>query len=457
MCVANQKAGCLWTDITELLDLFRFVRYPTGVSRVVMNLADALAVDHGNIFGQARTLFWDPVRGRAFAMEDPRLAPLSDFLPRLIELYASAGLRRIPYTSRAMKAFVTSIPKPWRYMIFPSDNGVTLFVRWARANGMQFSPVRFAAGDCLFVPGSFWLGKYAPRLVAQARAAGVPVTAFVHDVVLLSHPGWLSPHHSEQFRRGCDSFLPGCAAIICNSSHTRAELRRLVPATARLPVHTCRLGDRPFARPSQDIPAAVTEMLGQRYVMFVSTLIPRKNHRLLIEAWRRLRNEFGPSTPYLLLVGGGAPDPVLSEMLEREQAEGGRIVRITDADDAALDLLYKHAWMTAYPSLAEGYGIPVAEALSRGRICLAAPSGGVKEIDGNLIDFIDPLEPESVVAAVRNYLRDEGLRLSREAEIRRNYRSTDWSDTARTVRSILEGTITVSAGEPPSSPPPGRA
>jgi glycosyltransferase involved in cell wall biosynthesis len=443
---ADTNTRCLWIDGTELLDLFRFVRYPTGVSRVVMSLADALAADSGDIFGRARTLFWDPIRRSAFTLEDPHLAPLSAFLPRLMDRYASAGLNRLPYSSRAMKAFATSLPRELRYRLFPADNGVTLFARWAKAQGIPLSPVRFAAGDCLFVPGSFWLGKYAPQLGAQARAASVPVTAFVHDVLLLSHPAWLAPRHSEQFRRGCDTFLPACAAIICNSSYTRTELQRFVPATSRLPVHTCRLADRPFARTSQSVSYAITEMLGRRYVMFVSTVIPRKNHQLLVEAWRRLRGEFGTSTPDLLFVGGGGLDPRLSEMLERERAEGGRIVRIIDADDNALDLLYEHAWMTTYPSLAEGYGIPVAEALSHGKICLAAPSGGITEIDKNLIDFINPQEPDSVVSAVRNYLRDEDRRVSREAEIKRNYRTTDWSDTARTVRSILEGTISGAGG-----------
>jgi glycosyltransferase involved in cell wall biosynthesis len=454
---ADTNTGCLWIDGTELLDLFRFVRYPTGVSRVVMSLADALATDPGNIFGRARTLFWDPIRRSAFTLEDPRLAPLSAFLPRLMDIYASAGLNRPAYSSRAMKAFATSLPRQWRYRLFPADSGVTLFARWAKARDVRLFPVRFAAGDCLFVPGSFWLGKYAPQLGAQARAAGVPVTAFVHDVLLLSHPGWLAPRHSEQFRRGCDAFLPTCAAIICNSSHTRSELQRFVPATSRLPVHTCRLADRPFARTSHSVSDVVTEMLRRRYVMFVSTLIARKNHQFLIAAWRRLRGEFGPATPDLLFVGGGYPDPRLSEMLERERAEGGRIVRIIDADDNALDLLYEHAWMTAYPSLAEGYGMPVAEALSHGKICLAAPSGGVIEIDKNLIDFIDPQEPDSVVAAVRNYLRDEERRVNREAEIRKSYRATDWSDTARTVRSILEGTINGSTEVTRSSRLPQKA
>ncbi len=84
-----------------------------------------------------------------------------------------------------------------------------------------------------------------------------------------------------------------------------------------------------------------------------------------------------------------------------EKAEGGRIIRISGIDDNGLEVLYEYAWMAAYPSLGEGDGIPVAEALSHGKICLAARTGGIREIDENLIDFIDPLDPESIAAKVK--------------------------------------------------------
>ncbi len=438
---ANTKSGSIWIDVTELFDFFRHAPHPTGVSRVVSSLADALKADHGKIFNSVRLLFWDPVQHCPVTAEDSRLVPLSSFLSRLIALYSAAGMRRTAYSSRAMKALATSLPRRWRYRIFPADNGVTLFRLWSRRNGIQIFPVRFTAGDCLFVPGSFWLGRYAPHLAAQANSVGVPVTAFVHDVLLLSHLDWLPNRHAEQFRRACDVFLPACAAIICNSSHTRNELRRLVPGVSHLPVYKCRLGDRSFGQTSECIPDLVHEMLSRKYVLFVSTITPRKNHKVLVEAWRRLWRELGPSTPYLLFVGGGAPDPVLSELLVAEEAEGGRIFRVSGIDDNGLEVLYEHAWMTAYPSLAEGYGLPVAEALSHGKICLAAPTGGIREINENLVDFIDPLDPESIAAKVKSYLRDEGRHLSREAEIKQNYRSTDWSETASFVCSILERTV----------------
>jgi glycosyltransferase involved in cell wall biosynthesis len=437
----TRKSGLLWIDVTELFDQFRFVRHPTGIGRVIVHLADALRADPGDIFEGARILFWDPVGRCALTTEDPRLRLLSSFLPQLMASYADAGLHQIASSSRAMKAFRTSLPRRWRYRIFPSDNGVTMFTRLAAQQGIRPSKVCFSPGDCLFVPGSFWLGKYAPVIAARANAAGVPVTAFVHDLVLLSHPEWLPGPHSEQFRRGCDAFLPSCAAIICNSLHTQDELRRLVSLSASLRVAICRLGDQPFRERSLPIPTSISTLLGRRYVLFVSTITPRKNHKFLVEAWRRLWRDLGPLTPNLLLVGGGAPDAVLSDMLDNERAEGGRIIRLAGVDDSGLEALYEHAWMTIYPSLAEGYGIPVAEALSHGKICLAAPSGGIQEISDDLIDFIDPLDPESVVKKVKAYLSDPALLSNREAEIKKNYQPTDWAETARTVRFVLEETV----------------
>jgi glycosyltransferase involved in cell wall biosynthesis len=84
--------------------------------------------------------------------------------------------------------------------------------------------------------------------------------------------------------------------------------------------------------------------------------------------------------------------------------------------------------------------LPVAEALSRGKVCLAAPSGGIREISADLIDIIDPTDPRSVVVTVTAYLSNPAHLAAREA-IRQRYRSTNWSETARAIRSVLEGTV----------------
>jgi glycosyltransferase involved in cell wall biosynthesis len=434
-------SGSIWIDISELFDQFRDAGHPTGISRTVLNLADALAAEPGEIFRAARPLFWHPTRGCPLTTEDPRLSRLTAFFPQLSAAYAAAGVATTSYSSRTMKAIATSLPRSLRYRLFPADNGVALFAHWAQRQGIRLIAAEFTAGDALFVPGSFWLGRYMPRLAARARAARSPITAFVHDMLLLSHPEWMPGRHSDQFRRGCATFLPLCDAIACNSQHTRDELRRLVHLPDGLPVQTCRLADQPFAEPATDVPAAISQTQGKPYVLFVSTLIPRKNHAALVEAWHQLCERLGPATPYLVFVGAGAPDRRLADMMAR-RTDDGRIIRLDSVDDRGLEALYRDAWMTAYPSFGEGYGLPVAEALSRGKVCLAAPSGGVREISTDLIDIIDPDDASSIAAKVEWYLADPTRLVAREAEIRHRYRGTGWPETARAVRSVIERTMT---------------
>jgi glycosyltransferase involved in cell wall biosynthesis len=434
-------SGSIWIDITEFFDQFRAASHPTGISRTALNLADALADDPGEVFAYVRPLFWHPLLHCALTTEEPRLSPLGLFFPQLSRFYSAAGLTRLAYSSRKMKALATSLPRPLRYRLFPADNGVVLFCNWAKEERIRLVSVDFTAADSLFFPGSFWLGRYMPRLIRQARAAGCSVTAFVHDALLLSNPEWLPGRHSLQFGRGCEAVLPRCAAIVCNSRHTAAELRRLVRLPDDLPIRTCRLADRAFTSQSTDVPPEISEMLGRRYVLFVSTLIPRKNHKLLVQVWDVLWEQLGVATPYLLFVGGGAPDGPLASMMEQQRTRTGRVIWLGGLNDCSLELLYRHAWLAAYPSLAEGYGLPVAEALSRGKVCLAAPNGGIREISDELIDFIDPHDARSVANQIISYLVNPGRLAAREREIIDRYRPTGWPEVAGSIRSILEETV----------------
>src|SRR3974390_2758808 len=96
-------AGTIWIDITELFDQFRLASHPTGVSRTVLNLADALIADPGAFFRAARPLFWHPILRCPLTTEDKRLSRLAAFFPELSASYAAAGVTRTAYASRVMK------------------------------------------------------------------------------------------------------------------------------------------------------------------------------------------------------------------------------------------------------------------------------------------------------------------------------------------------------------------
>lgn len=429
-------APTLWIDITELFGQFAVSSHTTGVSRVIINLADALVEDCGGLFGTVRLVIWHPVRNLPLAIEG--LGKLTTFFPRLRTRYATDGMQMPEIRRGILKGLITAIPKPFRFRLFPSMHGVTHFLGWARKAGLAVRPIDFSRDDCLFVPGSFWLDGYAPRLAAGALAKDASVAAFVHDVLLLSHPEWLPPRHAEQFRRGVDAFLPYCSVLACNSANTRDELRAHVSLPPDMPIGICRLADAPALAPSVNPPRSIADLSGGRFALFVSTVTPRKNHRLLVAAWQKLWGILGEETPRLVFVGGGAPDLPLAEALAHAAAAGDRVVRITDVDDPGLEALYRAAWLTLYPSLGEGYGMPAAEALARGKVCLATRCGGLADVSSEFIDPIDPYDPDTVVKQVVAYHKDPARLAAREAQIRARYRPTNWADTARAVCKTLE-------------------
>jgi glycosyltransferase involved in cell wall biosynthesis len=88
----------------------------------------------------------------------------------------------------------------------------------------------------------------------------------------------------------------------------------------------------------------------------------------------------------------------------------------------------------------------VAEALARGKVCLAARRGGLTEVAPDLVDAIDAEEPDDLARRVVEYLANPALLSAKEELIRRRYRPTHWEETARTVRGVLESAVAGSGG-----------
>lgn len=429
----------LWIDITELFGEFSHKQHPTGVSRVVISIADRIMADPGAVFGAVRPFFWHPVRNRPLTADLD--GSLEDFLASWSSRLKQAGMLARPRWPGLTRRLASAVPKPYRYAVFPATHGVMQFASWAKHAHVSLQTARFERSDCVFLPGSFWLGGYLPQLLQLAASSGAIPSAYVHDVLPIAYPQWFGPKHSDQFRRGAQLLLPACAAIACNSEATKAGIREYIPATDKIPVRMCRLGDDAGASPQGPIRDEIEGILGGRYVLFVSSIIPRKNHDLLIAAWETMLAQSGGDTPQLVFVGGGHPTARVEKALKEQQSGAGWLSLLRNVSDAELEALYEHAWMTAYPSLDEGYGLPVAEALVRGKICMASNRGGMADVAPELVEPIDPEDAGSVVEVVQYYRESPERHAAREAQIRRDYRPTSWQQTALDVRGLLEEAV----------------
>ena len=124
--------------------------------------------------------------------------------------------------------------------------------------------------------------------------------------------------------------------------------------------------------------------------------------------------------------------------IELNPAVSDRIVLINDADDPALDALYSACLFTVFPSLYEGWGLPVAESLNHGKICVASDRGSIPEIS-HLTVMLHPYDHAAWCDAVRLYATHDEERSALEQRIRDEYNATAWSDSAH---SFFEEALT---------------
>src|SRR5437660_11261798 len=133
--------------------------------------------------------------------------------------------------------------------------------------------------------------------------------------------------------------------------------------------------------------------LPPRYVLYVSTIEHRKNHRLLVRVWQRLLERHGANlVPNLIFAGkiGWLVEDLLAD-LEASNYLNGKIILLRSLSDAQLHEAYSSCLFTVFPSLCEGWGCPVAESLAHGKFCVASNHTAIPEAGGNLIDYFDPL------------------------------------------------------------------
>ncbi len=259
----------------------------------------------------------------------------------------------------------------------------------------------------------------------------------VHDVAFLVHPRLFPPLWRLMYRAGLARAVRRADALLTVSRHTAHDL------TERAGADRGRVHVTPPAVALPESPIPVDEALSrlrinQPYVLFVGTLEPRKNLPTLVRAYRRLA---GRGFPHELVLAGplgwGA-----SNLLEEVGADSpGRIVLTGALSEQHLDPLYRGASVLAYPSIYEGFGLPVLEAMVRGVPVVAADSSSLPEVTGEAALLVDPRSVDGLAHELERVLSDPSLaaRLSEAGRVRAAGYS--WDETARRTLDVYRSLL----------------
>lgn len=385
-------------DISRLLTVANRAA-PTGIDRVEL--------------AYARRWSFDPSLDCTFVAEVPLL-----------------GFSALP---RAMVAeLVTALEESWA-------NGGRMAVVAARRARLALPFGRGALAEVLRRPGPkvFLLVSHRalerPKHIAALRRYGCHFVPLIHDLIPLQHPEFAREGHAAKHRRRLATTAGLADAIVVNSTATGADLQPwLSGRPTPPPVAVAPLGVSP---PEVEEPPVAL----RPYFVALGTIEPRKNHLLLLNLWRQFAASFGPSAPRLVVVGrrGWENENVL-DMLERCNAIDGLVRETGPLPDCEVASLLRGARALLFPSFAEGFGLPLAEALALGVPAIASNLDALREVGGAVPDYLDPLDGAAWRHAVLDYARSDSV--ARRAQLSRlaAWRAPTWDDHFSKVDALLD-------------------
>jgi len=253
-------------------------------------------------------------------------------------------------------------------------------------------------GDVLFSAGSDWFHLDAAALREVKRRLGFRYVCFCYDLIPITHPHFYAGDDVALVTRHWRATLPIADLVITTARCIAADLAAFAaaegippPATAVLPLGY----DPPSVSPGKLPPGLVPG----RYALFVSTIEPRKGHALLLRVWNRLRPRC------FTLVCVGRPGWMVDDVLRGLAATEG-VLHLQGVGDDALGALYAHAAFCLYPSHYEGFGLPVIEALARGKAVLASSGGALPETIAGAFSCLDPADEAAWERTIAAWIAD---------------------------------------------------
>jgi glycosyltransferase involved in cell wall biosynthesis len=172
---------------------------------------------------------------------------------------------------------------------------------------------------------------------------------------------------------------------------------------------------------------------GGNFVLYVSSIEARKNHRLLVNIWRELFSTRGNACPTLVFVGmpGWGTADLISQIRRSHAFAANKITVLTDTSDALLRYLYSYCLFSVFPSHYEGWGLAATEAMALGKVCVVANNSGLVEASQGLCPALHPLDYSGWKVEIEQLLDDELYRRELESNIRTNFRDRSWSQFSK--------------------------
>lgn len=446
----------IWFDVGDLIRFFQSASRPTGIQRLSFETYRALWALAGES-GEVRFCHRSGAAGGFKAIHFPALEAAilaASTIPVSVGPgYRAEVARPASRLGRAARRLPVQYRMPLGQMARAARAGVGAAGELIRAIGAGLRPGNGAGGviggqafalngdDVCFGPGDWfvslgvsWETPYSAAFLSGLRAGGTRFAMLAYDLIPELFPEWCAQSTVRQFSVWLDESVPLADLMFAISRHTADDL---VACMARRevwipPPVVLSVGSHEVVR------EAGAPLLEAPYVLMVGTIEVRKNHSGMLRVWRRLLQDMPEGrVPELVFAGkvGWLTDDLMQQ-LENAGWLGGKIRFVESPSDAALARLYRHCLFCVFPSFYEGWGLPVTESLSHGKMVAASNRSAIREAGGGFCAYFDPENTGEMCAVIRGLIEAPERVAAMEARIAEEFYPAGWDETAA---ALLEG------------------
>lgn len=306
-------------------------------------------------------------------------------------------------------------PVPIKQLPLPR---LVLYEAWHR---LRWPAIESAIGDVNVIHATS---------IAMPPRKKVPVVVTIHDLAFLHDASHFTPRGLRFFRRGMELAISEADRVVCPSTATLEDCARhgFDPGKLRL----VPMGVDTRRATSAEVEGALTRYgITSPYILWTGTIEPRKNLPRLLEAFRNLRNK----EVRLVLVGPEGWNEDLDRLLGEEKE---RIQVLGFVPSADLAPLYAGAEVFCFPSLFEGFGLPVLEAMAQGTPVVTSRGTSTAEVGGEAAELVSPTDVGAIADAIDSVLEDSrrAARMSEGGLLRAA--SYSWDETARLLTEVYK-------------------
>lgn len=440
----------LYFDVTDVVKFATSHPRVSGIQRVQLNLIAQMARRHGP--GAIRCVFMHPKSRKLLAFEPVGVIDESfetgTLLRRLGVIRPAsrwpdpASVREYlrPLSNRKLARAWAKISVFLNAMLMPdrlTRKGIKLPTAQQRAiRPVALEPIESVPYNVtLVLLGTNWGFRRVEQLAQEHALRGGHLVQMIYDLIPLYAPQLVTSGLNRDFDAWLSRITNYSKDFLCISEFTRSDLLRYLGGKAdSVQAKVVRLAHEMhgFERDSKtEIPEGhATDAAQSPYVLCVGTIEVRKNGAALLDAWAALHDRLGDRLPRLVFAGrmGWLIDAFQARLATNPAL--ARLVRLVESpSDEELAYLYQNCLFTAYPSLYEGWGLPVGEAAWFGKYCISSNTSSLPEVCGDLIDYVDPKDPAALQAALLKAITQPDYVAQREQGLR-EARLRTWADVA---------------------------